>query len=372
MKIFLYFFLITVLVVSCAKAPPVKDTRTLIPETNQVGQNKTTQDENRTTAGTSMPTELNTINASSAGTATPTLRHSGTRTTKYYGVDRVDPKDINTLSPYHINTVITAFDVNESQAKWRSFFAEAEKYNVGVVVIPTDWDDPRPDCDWGAAYPVNPEQGDYIKKIKPMFDFMANQPQFIGVVNAHEALWTSCSMTIDEMATIKNQVKNYVKSEFGRDIQVWNYIGNIDYYINHNQLAIGDIPNIMDVAITWKHCIADAEGPCLGDADINSAIYQIRHDRTRIDQANDATASHVELVFLFQTFSYIYSPSSPYSRMPTLEEMNTYGCAFLGTDALDGFFWYTWAADWYTINLDDDVTLWPAMNTVYDGCVIKN
>jgi hypothetical protein len=362
---------IFLLVLSCSTISPVAGIPPSIPKTENAAGSSITKTAEPEAVYTNTLTKTYSAASLPSATPHPFLQRLDTRLTRYYGVDRVVPKDFSTLSSFHINTVITGFDVNEDLATWQAYFSMAEKYNIGIVVIPTDWEDPRPACSWGAAYKANPVDGDMISKIKPLLDYLGTQTQFIGIVNAHEPFWTSCQMTVDEMATIKNQVKDYMLRKFNRDIQVWNYIGSIDLYISERYMKINDIPKIMDVAITWKHCIADAEGPCMGDADANSAIYQIQHDRKIIDQANSSAGSQVELIFLFQTFYYLDSASSPYTRMPTIDEMNRYGCAFLNTNALDGFFWYTWGADWYTMDLDDDESLWPAMNTVYADCVIK-
>jgi hypothetical protein len=94
----------------------------------------------------------------------------------------------------------------------------------------------------------------------------------------------------------------------------------------------------MDVAVTWQHCFGGAEGSCPG------AQQKIMNDRAAINSAGlDGT---VDLVYLFQTFAM----SSGY-RMPTYQEMYDWSRTFLGTDALDGFMWYTWGACWYSSDL---------------------
>jgi len=153
---------------------------------------------------------------------------------------------------------------------------------------------------------------------------IGNHARLTGIVNAHEAFWASCPVTIEEMASIRSQIKAYVQQKRGRDIDVWNYLDNI-----YDRLPAADISRIMDVAYTWQHCVTDAEGTC------ENAYTQMLHDRARINEAGLDGA--VDLVYAFQTFSYV----DPYVRMPTAEEMYYWGGRFLQSDALDGFFWYS-------------------------------
>jgi hypothetical protein len=267
-----------------------------------------------------------------------------TRPLKYYGADTVDRAQLATIANYRFNTAAVWFDVGyQGPSNWLAFLDEADKYNINLVVWPTDWEDPRPNCSWGSPY----EAGD-ISKILPMLDAIGNHPRFVGIVNAHEAFWTSCPMTIEEMATIRSKIKDYVQQKHGRDIDVWNYVDNI-----YDRVPAADVGRIMDVAYTWQHCIANAEGSC------ENAYNQMLRDRARIHDAG--LDGVVDLVFGFQSFAYV----DPYTRMPTAQEMYSWGERFLQSDALDGFFWYTWGADWYDSDLDDRPDLWDTVSQVY-------
>ena len=90
---------------------------------------------------------------------------------------------------------------------------------------------------------------------------------------------------------------------------------------------------------------------------------QIITDRAFINNAG--FEGKVELVFLFQTFGM--GSGSGYT-MPTLSDMQTWDCQFIGTNALDGFMYYTWGA-WYTTDLSKHPELWPEMNRVNDSCI---
>jgi len=267
-----------------------------------------------------------------------------TRPLKYYGADTVDRGQLATIATYKFNTAAVWLDIRDQRpSDWLAYLNEADKYNINLVVWPTDWEDPRPNCSWGSPY----RAGD-ISRILPMLDVIGDHPRFVGIVNAHEALWESCPMTIEEMASIRSQIKDYVQQKFGRDIDVWNYIDNI-----YDRIPAADIGRIMDVAYTWQHCIAGAEGSC------ENAYNQMLHDRARIHDAG--LDGVVDLVFGFQSFAYV----DPYVRMPTADEMYTWGGRFLQSDALDGFFWYSWGADWYDADLDDRPDLWDTVSRVY-------
>ncbi len=268
---------------------------------------------------------------------------------KYYGVDRVVPADFATLTQYNIDTVLTAFDVNSNPSTWQEYLMQADRYNINIVVIPTDWNNPRPNCSWGAPF-----HGSDISRVQPMLDAIGGHPRVIGIVNAHEAFWTSCPMTIEEMASIRTKLKDYVRTRHGREIKVWNYVDDI--YANN--IPANDIGRIMDVAVIWNYCIANSEATC------DESRNLILQDRARINNAG--LEGKVELVYLFQTFAI---HGTQYSRMPTASEMYNWGCNFIGSGALDGFVWYTWGADWYSEDLDDNPSLWSTMTRVHNECI---
>jgi hypothetical protein len=278
---------------------------------------------------------------------------------KYYGVDRGNPiTDANyaILSRHAVRTIIVDTDINGGASLWQNILNLATKYNFNVVIWPSDWNSINwPNCGWETPYVKN-NPGDYIVKVKPLLESIGQSPRVIGIVNAHEPFW-SCLMTIQEMADIRTQLKNYVKNRFGRDIQVWNYIDNIA----ENRISGADIGRIMDVAVTWQHCFGGAEGTC------DRAKQKMIDDHNAINNAG--LSGKVDLVYLFQTFAM----SGGY-RMPTPTEMYDWGCNFLRTDVLDGFMYYTWGACWYSSDLwcpastHPNQNLWPVMNRIYDEC----
>jgi hypothetical protein len=278
---------------------------------------------------------------------------------KYYGVDRGNPitdANYSILAQHAVNTIIVETDINGGVSLWQNIVNLAAKYKFNVVIWPADWNATNwPNCNWETPYIKN-RPGDYIAKVKPLLDAIGGNPSVIGIVNAHEPFW-SCLMTIQEMADIRTQLKNYVKNKFGRDIQVWNYVDNIA----ENHISGPDIARIMDVAVIWQHCFGGAEGTC------DQAEKKIMDDRNAIKNAG--LNGKVELVYLFQTFAM----SGGY-RMPTATEMYDWGCRFLKTGVLDGFMYYSWGACWYSRDLwcpaptHPARELWPIMNRVYDEC----
>jgi hypothetical protein len=295
-------------------------------------------------------------------TKTPTPIASLTRLMKYYGVDRGNPiTDANyaTLASHAVKTVVVDTNIN-NPGEWPTIVSLATKYNFNVVIWPSDWNNHAsnwPNCGWESPYLKNPGVGgDRIVNVKPLLDAIGTNPRVIGIVSAHEPMW-SCISTIKEMTEIRTQLKDYVKNKFGRDIQVWNYVDNVTDLTNISDYTGGtDIGKIMDVAVTWQHCFGGAEGTC------TAAKQKILNDRTAINNAG--LEGKVDLLFLFQTFSM----SGGYT-MPTLTDMQTWDCQFIATNALDGFMYYTWGADWYSSDLDNHPELWPEMNRVYDSCI---
>lgn len=293
---------------------------------------------------------VNTKTFTKEGTVPP----PSSRVVKYYGVDRATVSEFAKLgSTYHVNTIVMAMDVDGTATSWANVFNEAAKYGIRIVVWPADWTHPRANCGWESPY-FN-SGGDYITRVKRMLDSISGYSNFIGIVNAHEPFW-SCISSIQEMETIKNQLKSYIRGVSGREVKIWNYVDNVDKYMGSDIPTNADIPRIMDVAVTWQHCFGGAEGTC------ENTLRDITRDRDRIEAAGGT----VELVFLPQTFAI----SGTSYRMPTAEEMLNWGCQWLNTNDLDGFIWYTWGAKWYSQDLDDRSDLWPVMNQVFDTCVV--
>jgi hypothetical protein len=279
----------------------------------------------------------------------------GFRPVKYYLVDRViNNSDFSKLHDWGINSAVVDFDVNGSSSEWRSVFTEAAKVGISIVIWPSDWNNPRPNCGWEAPYPVS-TNGD-ITKVKPLLDVASQYTNFIGIINAHESFWT-CSMSFDEMAGLKDQLKAYALSK-GRGIKVFNYIDNL---YDTSMLPDNQISRIMDVAVTWQHCAGNAESTCDSPSDSNSALANILNDRKRI---NDAGLNGiVDLVYIVQTFTM-----SGYSTKFTLSELQNYSCEFLNTGGLDGFGFYTWDAGWWP-DLHSWPDLQPAVPNIYQNCL---
>ena len=270
------------------------------------------------------------------------------RTTHYYLADRViNNADFAKLAAWGVNTAIVDFDVNGSASAWRAVFTSASAAKINVVIWPSDWDNPRPNCGWEAPYPIS-ATGD-ISKVKNLLDVASEYPNFIGIVNAHESFWTCTNMTFDEMAGLKTQLKAYALSK-GRSIKVWNYIDNL---YDKSMLPDNQIERIMDVAVTWQHCAGNVEGTC-NTTSSTSALNMMQSDRNRI--AN--SGAQVELVFLMQTFS-----TGGYTAKFTLQQLQDYSCQFLNTSALDGFGFYTWDAGWWS-DLHNWTELLPAVQYI--------
>lgn len=279
-----------------------------------------------------------------------------TRPTKYYMADRViSNADFAKLAGWGVNTAMVDFDVNGSASTWRTVFTEAAQYNINIVVWPSDWNNPRADCNWEAPFPVS-TNGD-ITKVKPLLDVASQYSNFIGIINGHESFWTCTNMTFNEMAGLKTQLKEYAASK-GRNIKVWNYINGLYSESGSPAFPASQISRIMDVAITWKHCAGGAEGPCTGSG---SALNMINSDRARLTAANlDGT---VEYVFVMQTFT----ASGGYPTKFSLSQLQDYSCQFLNTNALDGFGFYTWDAGWWP-DLHEWTDLQPAVPYIYNNC----
>jgi hypothetical protein len=261
------------------------------------------------------------------------LNATPSRTIQYYLADRViNNADFTKLAGFGINTAIVDFDVNGSASTWRAVFTSASAAKINVVIWPSDWNNPRPNCGWEAPYPIS-ATGD-ITKVKNLLDVASEYPNFIGIVNAHESFWTCTNMTFDEMAGLKTQLKAYALSK-GKDIKVWNYIDNL---YDESMLPNDQIERIMDVAVTWQHCAGNVEGDC-NTASPTSALNMMLSDRNRILNSG----AQVELVFLMQTFT-----TGGYSTKFTLSQLQDYSCEFLNTSALDGFGFYTWDAGWWS------------------------
>jgi hypothetical protein len=308
----------------------------------------------KTPVTTSTPTSI----VTKTSTPVPSITRTpvaGERTQKYYMADRVIINgDFAKLAGWGIDTAMVDFDVNGSATTWRAVFTEAAKYNINIVIWPSDWNNPRINCNWEAPYPVS-TNGD-ITKVKPLLDVASQYPNFIGIINGHESFWTCTNMTFNEMAGLKDQLKAYALSK-GRTIKVWNYINGL---YDSSMLPDNQISRIMDVAIIWKHCAGNAEGYC--DYGNNSALGQILSDRARL--TNAGLDGKVDLVYIIQTFT----TSGGYATKFTLPQLEDYSCEFLNTSALDGFGFYTWDAGWWS-DLHSWTDLLPAIPYVHGTCV---
>ena len=308
----------------------------------------------KTPVATSTPTSV----VTKTSTPVPSITRTpvaGERTQKYYMADRViNNGDFAKLAGWGIDTAMVDFDVNGSAATWRAVFTEAAKYNINIVIWPSDWNNPRANCNWEAPYPVS-TNGD-ISRVKPLLDVASQYPNFIGIINGHESFWTCTNMTFNEMAGLKDQLTAYALSR-GRTIKVWNYINGL---YDFSMLPDNQISRIMDVALIWKHCAGNAEGYC--DYGNNSALAQILSDRARL--INAGLDGKVELVYIIQSFS----TSGAYATKFTVSQLANYSCEFLNTNGLDGFGFYTWDAGWWS-DLHSWTDLQPAIPYIHDTCI---
>ncbi len=281
---------------------------------------------------------------------------ASTRPTHYYLVDRVpNNADYATLAGWGINTAVVSFNVDGSAATWRTKLQAALNAGINIVIWPSAATNPRSNCNWESPYPVS-TNGD-ISRVTALLDVATQYSNFIGIINAHEALWTTCPVSFDEMAGLKTKLKAYTLSKGRGDVKVWNYINSL---YSESTFPASQISRIMDVAVVWKHCAGNAEGSC--DVGSSSALAMINSNRTRLTAAGlDGT---VELVYLIQTFTY----NSPYTTRFTLSQLETYSCEFLNTSALDGFGYYTWDATWYDGDLSSWPDLQPALPYVHQTC----
>jgi hypothetical protein len=301
--------------------------------------------------GTGIPAWTTTFSKDSSVTAA--IPVTSVRPLKYYLADRVlNNPDFATLAAWGINTAMVDFDVNGKSSDWNDIFIEAARHNINIVIWPSDWDNPRPDCSWEAPYPVS-TNGD-ITRVKPLLDVASQYPNFIGIINGHEPLWTCTNMTFDEMAGLKDQLKAYALTK-GRTIKIWTYI---DSLYDESMLPASQIPRIMDVAVIWKHCAGDTTDRCAGS---DSTLARIKDSRARLTELG--LGGKVELVFLTQTFT----SDSPYNVKFTLPQLENTSCEFLQTSALDGFGFYTWDAGWWP-DLHSWPDLQPAMLYIRDHC----
>jgi hypothetical protein len=282
---------------------------------------------------------------------------TGERPLKYYLVDRVrNNTDFATLAAWGINTAVVDFDIHGKSTNWQAVFTEAAKYNINIVIWPSDWIDRRPDCDWAAPYPIS-TNGD-ISKVKPLLDVASQYPNFTGIVNGHEYRWTCTNMSFDEMAGLKDQLKAYTLSK-GRSIKVWNYVASL---YDEDILPAHEMSRIMDVAVIWKHCAGDTTSRCSGKS---STLTRIKDGRSRLK--NLGLDGMIELVFLIQTFT----SDSPYEGRFTLSQLEDFSCKVLRTSALDGFGYYTWDAGWWS-DLHGWAELQPAIPYTHENCVYSD
>ncbi len=287
----------------------------------------------------------------------PNTAASVGRPIRYIMADRViNNADFAQLAAWGINTAMVDFDVNGSANTWRGVFTAAAQYNINIVIWPSDWNNPRPNCDWESPFPVS--AGGDITKVKPLLDVASQYSNFIGIINGHESFWTCTNMTFDEMAGLKTQLKAYALSK-GRSIKVWNYINAL---YDNSMFPNNQIERVMDVAIIWKHCAGNAEGSCNTPSNgyWGDAMSMIKGDRARLTSLG--LDGKVELVFVMQTFT-----AGGYTTKFTLSQLQTYSCAFLNTQALDGFGYYTWDAGWWA-DLQGWSDLQPAVPYINNTC----
>jgi hypothetical protein len=211
------------------------------------------------------------ITAIPASIASPAPVSGLTRPIKYYGVDRGSPfTDANyaTLAQHAVKTIIVDTFINDannsSSAKWSNIKALAAKYNFNYVIWPNQGGD-VPGCGWETPF-NSPKNGDYIWRVTTMLDSFAIDPHFIGMISAHEPMWntSTCKTSINDMASIKTQLKNYMQIKGRTDFKVWNYIDNVSDLRDMPGFINADIERVMDVAVTWQHCFGGAEGTCSG------------------------------------------------------------------------------------------------------------
>jgi len=293
------------------------------------------------------PTGTNTFTPTPMSTPVPS-------SLKYYLVDRVkNNADFAILADWGINTAVVLFDINWSSATWMSIFQSALDSKINIVIWPTDFTNKRTNCDSGSPFPVS-TNGD-ITKVEALLDVAMQYSNFIGIVSAHEWMWTSCPMTIMEMTGLKTQLKDYMAAK-RPDVKVWNYTDSLELGYTSSALPDNQIANIMDVAVIWKHCAGIDGIMC------DSSKARIENSRARLISLG--LENQIELVYLIQTFTASY----PFDGRFTLWELENYSCEFLNTFALDGFGFYTWDAGWWP-DLHSWIDLQPAIPFVLDFCL---
>jgi hypothetical protein len=339
--------------------PRYRSTRTPAPTRTRT-TNPGTPAVTGTPAKTSTPAPTRTI--TKTPTTGPTVTPgSGSRPLNYYLVDRVlNNADYAKLGAWGVNTAVVAMGINDT-SRWSSIITAAANAGIKIVIWPDQGGDVS-GCGWETPF-NSPQNGDYIWRIKTMLDTLGGNPNVIGIVTAHEAMWNqgTCRTLIADMAAVKTQIKSYILTKFGRtDFKVWNYIDNIsDVSSVDDYSGPADYAKIMDVAVTWQHCAGNAESAC--DTGSYSSLSKINDDRKKLDAAGGG----VELVFIQDTFTM----GGTYGTKFTLSQLENYSCEFLNTSALDGFGFYTWDAGWWG-DLHSWTDLQPAVPYIYDTCTV--
>lgn len=316
------------------------------------------------------------------------------RTLKYHIVDRVrNNNDFALLASWGIDTAVVDFKVGpqpDPPSVWDSVVNAAAAAGVKIVIWPDGhrgsdvsgcrWETPFDDGSIGGG-------ADYLVNIRAILDRFGNNPNVIGIVTAHEAVWVSasaqdrCSETIADMTAIKTQIRDYIDNTVHRSpsyphFGVWNYIDNIynmsnlvDYSSSQRN---AQIQGIMDVAVIWQHCAGyptySGDGSACEGPGQYTALGGINYDRNLI--ANNSLEGIVEEAFLIQTFNQ--GTTGSYAGKFTLSELQRYSCDFLNSNSLDGFGYYTWDEGWYTGNLKGYPDLQPGVSYINANCVNRS
>jgi len=252
---------------------------------------------------------------------------------KYYGVDDIDPDEFAFLKD-SLGGNFGMVELSTDTLKWRKALAEAEKYDLKIIIWPLGnghqwtpwaWDG----SSWNISAGLNVIR--WAEKY-----IVAGGQSLLAVVMSHEPFYNNGDpFTASEMKTLYSALKNEAPH-----VQLFVYMNDMAYYDKRQGTQIED--GIMDIAGTWLHCFGGAEGT------IEESLQAIDDDYALIQEKG----LQMQLFFAVQTFGI----NGTEYRMPTSAEMQDFAVRAIGKNKLDGIFWYPWnqVASDYTSWLSKD------------------
>lgn len=237
-----------------------------------------------------------------------------------YGVDTARPADFALLRALGANLVQVPLPANDTEGL-QAVLNAAERHDLQVILWPVGGG--LESLPWR----LTPDGWDLSQGERMLAECEAyvrgGGQHLLGVVNMHEPFWLGGDpLTSSQLADLYDAIKQQAPQ-----VSQVCYINALAVF-EHKGPETRIVDGLCDWAIIWRHCFGGAEG---SEA---QALARIDEDAALIADKG----LRMKLIFSAQSFGM----DGTRYRMPSADEMASFGQEALAKQKLDGFLWYSW------------------------------